>query len=61
MSGLFTTIALLAFTAVVVWVFVIKNKEDFDEQAHLPLEDNEDLPGQDRGRDNDKESKENSK
>lgn len=61
MSGLFTTVALLAFTAVVVWVFVVKRKEDFDEQARLPLEENEDLPEQDRGRNNDRESKENSK
>lgn len=38
-SGLITAVAMLAFIAIVIWVFVIKRKEDFDEQAHLPLEE----------------------
>jgi len=38
-SGLITGFAMLAFVAIVVWVFVIKRKEDFDEQAHMPLDE----------------------
>lgn len=38
-SGIITSFALLAFIAIVVWVFIIKRKEDFDEQAHMPLEE----------------------
>jgi len=38
-SGIITAIAMLCFIAIVVWVFIVKNKEDFDEQANLPLDD----------------------
>jgi cbb3-type cytochrome oxidase subunit 3 len=38
-AGLVTLFALLAFIAITVWVFVIKKKEDFDEQANLPLDE----------------------
>lgn len=38
-SGIITAFAMLAFVGIVVWVFVVKRKEDFDEQAHLPLDD----------------------
>jgi cbb3-type cytochrome oxidase subunit 3 len=38
-AGLVTLFALLAFVAIVVWVFIVKKKEDFDEQAALPLDD----------------------
>lgn len=38
-SGLWTGFAMLAFVAITVWVFLIKKKEDFDEQAHLPLDE----------------------
>lgn len=38
-SGLFTAFAMIAFIAITIWVFVLKRKEDFDEQAHLPLDD----------------------
>lgn len=41
-GGIVTLLALLGFLAVVVWVFVIKRREDFDEQAHQPLEDRDD-------------------
>jgi len=40
-GGIVTLLALLGFLAVVIWVFVIKRREDFDEQAHQPLEDDE--------------------
>lgn len=38
-AGLVTLFAMLAFVAIAVWVFVIKKKEDFDEQANLPLDE----------------------
>lgn len=38
-SGIITAFAMLAFIAITIWVFILKRKEDFDEQAHLPLED----------------------
>ena len=41
-SGLWTAFAMLAFVGITIWVFFIKKKEDFDDQAHLPL-DEEDL------------------
>ena len=40
-SGLITLFAMLAFVAIVVWVFLIKRKEDFDEQASLPLDEDD--------------------
>lgn len=44
-SGIITAFAMIAFLAIAVWVFLIKRKEDFDEQAHLPLEDDKPLDG----------------
>ncbi|MDT8450911.1 MAG: cbb3-type cytochrome c oxidase subunit 3 [Wenzhouxiangellaceae bacterium] len=41
-GGIITLLALLGFLAVVVWVFIVKRREDFDRQAHLPLEDRDD-------------------
>jgi len=38
-SGLITAFAMIAFVAIVIWVFVVKRKEDFDEQANLPLDE----------------------
>ena len=43
-GGIVTLLALLGFLAVVVWVFIIKRREDFDEQAHMPLKDRDDEP-----------------
>jgi len=43
-GGIITLLALLGFLAVVVYVFVIKRKEDFDEQARQPLKDRNDDP-----------------
>jgi cbb3-type cytochrome oxidase subunit 3 len=40
-GGIVTLLALLGFLAIVVYVFVIKRREDFDEQARQPLEDRE--------------------
>ena len=42
-GGIVTLLALLGFLAVVVWVFLIKRREDFDEQAHTPLQDRDEL------------------
>lgn len=38
-AGIVTLFAMLAFIAIAIWVFVIKGKEDFDEQANLPLDE----------------------
>lgn len=38
-AGLVTLFAMLAFVAIVIWVFVIKDRKDFDEQANLPLDE----------------------
>ena len=52
-GGIITLLALLGFLAVVVYVFVIKRREDFDEQARQPLEDREDeSSGKRQGGDN---------
>lgn len=50
-GGIVTLLALLGFLAVVVYVFVIKRREDFDEQARQPLDDGHD-DGHDKRRDN---------
>jgi cytochrome c oxidase cbb3-type subunit 4 len=42
-GGIVTLLSLLGFLAIVVWVFIIKRREDFDEQAGLPLEDSDDV------------------
>jgi len=41
-GGIVTLLSLLGFLAIVIWVFIVKRREDFDEQAHLPLEDSDD-------------------
>ena len=38
-GGIVTLLSLLGFLAVVIYVYIIKRREDFDEQAGLPLED----------------------
>lgn len=47
-GGIVTLLALLGFLAVVVWVFVVKRKEDFEDQAHQPLEDRDDAASRDK-------------
>ncbi len=47
-GGIVTLLALLGFLAVVIWVFVIKRREDFDEQARQPLEDRDDSASRDK-------------
>ncbi|MBS3743991.1 MAG: cbb3-type cytochrome c oxidase subunit 3 [Wenzhouxiangellaceae bacterium] len=48
-GGIVTLLALLGFIAVVVYVFVIKRREDFDEQARQPLEDRDEDSSDRRG------------
>ncbi len=55
-SGIITTFALLAFIAIVIWVFIIKRKEDFDEQAHMPLEEDKDDNKPDQKKDKEQSS-----
>lgn len=45
-SGIWTLFAMLAFVAIVIWVFLIKDKEDFDDQANMPLD--EDRPDENK-------------
>jgi len=47
-GGIITLLALLGFLAVVVWVFIIKRREDFDEQAQQPLQDRDELDSNNR-------------
>ena len=55
-GGIVTLLALLGFLAVVVYVFVIKRKEDFDEQARQPLENEADKFNGDSSEDGEKQS-----
>ncbi len=38
-AGLWTLFSMGAFIAIVIWVFLIKNRKDFDAQANMPLND----------------------
>ena len=38
-AGLWTLFSMGAFVAIVIWVFLIKNRKDFDAQANMPLDD----------------------
>jgi cytochrome c oxidase cbb3-type subunit 4 len=55
-SGIITAVALLAFVAIVVWVFIVKRKEDFDEQANLPLRENDRQARENKDSDEEKSS-----
>ncbi len=39
MRSAFTVLSLLSFVGIVVWAWSKRNKERFDEAAHLPLQD----------------------
>ena len=38
-SGIITILALAGFLAIAWWVYIVKSGKDFDEQAHMPLDD----------------------
>jgi cbb3-type cytochrome oxidase subunit 3 len=38
-AGLWTLFSMGAFIAIVIWVFLIKSRKDFDAQAKMPLND----------------------
>ena len=38
-SGIITILALAGFLSVAWWVYIVKSGKDFDEQAHMPLDD----------------------
>ncbi|AKS43106.1 cbb3-type cytochrome oxidase subunit 3 [Wenzhouxiangella marina] len=40
-SGIWTLFAMLAFVAIAIWVFLIKDRKDFEEQANMPLDDDD--------------------
>ena len=37
--GLITLALLIAFLTLVVWLFVVRRRNDFDEAAQIPLQD----------------------
>ena len=39
LRGLFTLVLMVAFVAIVIWAWSGKRREDFEEAARLPLED----------------------
>jgi len=47
-AGMVTLFAMLAFVAIAIWVFLIKDKKDFDEQAHMPLEEDKNRKGENK-------------
>jgi len=38
-AGVWTLFSMGAFVAIVIWVFLVKSRKDFDKQANMPLED----------------------
>lgn len=52
-GGIITGLAMLGFLAVVIYVFVLRRRRDFDEQARIPLGDDEPGSGRDSGDGND--------
>lgn len=38
-SGIVTTILLVAFVGIWIWAWSGRRRQDFNESAHLPLED----------------------
>ena len=45
--GIATVIVMLAFIGIWVWAWLPQHKPDFDALAKLPMEDEEDRPGED--------------
>ena len=41
--GLWTGVLLVTFIGIVVWAWSAKRKGDFDEAAHIPLDDDDEL------------------
>jgi cytochrome c oxidase cbb3-type subunit 4 len=41
LRGLFTLFMFLAFLGIVLWAYSSRRKDDFDEAANLPLQDDE--------------------
>lgn len=37
--GVITVVLLIAFIALVVWLFVLRSRKDFDSAANIPLDD----------------------
>lgn len=55
-GGIVTLLSLLGFLGIVIWVFIIKRREDFDEQADLPLQDAPEHRGAEANEHEEKES-----
>jgi cytochrome c oxidase cbb3-type subunit 4 len=41
-SGVMTAILIVVFLAIVAWAYSSRRRKDFEEAAHLPLEDGDD-------------------
>lgn len=39
LRGLITLVLLLAFVALVIWLFLIRRRKDFDAAARIPLQE----------------------
>ena len=48
LRGLFTLVLMVAFVAIVIWAWSGKRREDFEEAARLPLEDDPSSSGAER-------------
>jgi cytochrome c oxidase cbb3-type subunit 4 len=45
-SGVMTGILILVFIGIVLWAWSSRRRQDFEEAAHLPLEDDDERGGQ---------------
>ncbi|MFB9865915.1 cbb3-type cytochrome oxidase subunit 3 [Vreelandella sulfidaeris] len=46
--GLITLILMVAFIGIALWAYSKRRKPDFDEAAHLPFADDDELPPSDK-------------
>ena len=49
LRGLFTAFMFIAFIGIFLWAWSSRRKQDFDEAANLPLEDDKEIPTQRTG------------
>ena len=50
--GLITLALLIAFVTLVIWLFVVRRRQDFDAAAQIPLQDDPPQPNADNGKGN---------
>ena len=44
-QGIFTTLSLISFLAIVAWAFSKNKKKDFEDAGNIPFQDNHDQQG----------------